>query len=57
MRGATGDLGDAVVLEAQDLLRLVVADGAAVALLTMLVVSPGIHLPKKNSQRDFTKIP
>ena len=44
VRGAACNLGDAVVLEAVDELRFLVTDGAAIALLAMLVVSPGIHL-------------
>ncbi len=45
--GATGNLGDPVVLEGGDGLGLAIADGAAVALLSMLFVPPHVHLGKR----------
>ena len=44
MGGATGYLGDAMILEGDDWLGLAVGYGAAIALLAVFVVSPGIDL-------------
>ena len=44
MGGATRYTGDVLVNKGGDELRLLVAQGGAIALLPMLVVSPGIHL-------------
>lgn len=44
MGGATGYLGDAVIFQRHNMLWLPVADGATIALLSVLIVTPGIHL-------------
>lgn len=51
--GAAGDLGDAVVLECGDWLGLATADGAVVALLPVLVISPREHL-ETNKDKSIT---
>lgn len=48
--GATSNLGDAVVFDAHHLLWLPVGDGTAVALLPMLIVSPGIDLKEEEEE-------
>ena len=46
--GSTGYPGDAVVLQRNNVLWFPVADGATVALLSVLVVSPGMNCGSLN---------
>ncbi len=48
--GATGYLGDPVIFESENRLRLAITDGTAVALLSMLIVSPRKYLQQTRNE-------
>ena len=54
MCGATGNPGDVVVLEGGEELGLPDADGAVVALLAVLVITPGVYL-REGGKRNREK--